>query len=219
MLILRRIVVSTLALVAVCVAPIQARADSGESTLAQRVVASQLAVGSLHACVIVDKSVYCWGDNATGQLGTFDVTSSSTPLRVPVITTATAVSAGYGHTCALLEDKTVWCWGTNAQKQLGFASGSSSATPRQVSGLSNVTSIGMGSGFGCALIGLPGGVKCWGENSTAPQLGRATTSGNADPTPDFVNQLSSNVQSLAIGERFGCAVLVAGNAKCWGDNS
>lgn len=219
MLFLRRIVVSTLALVAVCVAPIQVRADSGEATLAQRVSASQLAVGSLHACVIVDKSVYCWGDNATGQLGTFDVTSSSTPLRVPIISTATAVSAGYGHTCALLEDKTVWCWGSNAQKQLGFASGSSSATPRQVAGLSNVTSIAMGSGFGCALIGLPGGVKCWGENGTAPELGRATTSGDPDPTPGFVNQLSTNVQSLAIGDRFGCAVLVAGTAKCWGDNS
>ncbi len=219
MLFLRRIVVSTLSLVAVCVAPIQVRADSGESALAQRVSASQLAVGSLHACVIVDKSVYCWGDNATGQLGTFDVTSSSTPLRVPIISTATAVSAGYGHTCALLEDKTVWCWGSNAQKQLGFASGSSSATPRQVAGLSNVTSIAMGSGFGCALIGLPGGVKCWGENGTAPELGRATTSGDPDPTPGFVNQLSTNVQSLAIGDRFGCAVLVAGTAKCWGDNS
>ena len=216
---LRHVVVSVLTFVAVCAAPLPVRADSGESTLAQRVSASQLAVGSLHACVIVEKSVYCWGDNATGQLGTFDVTSSSTPLRVPDISTATAVSAGYGHTCALLEDKTVWCWGTNAQKQLGFASGSSSATPRQVAGLSNVTSIAMGSGFGCALIGLPGGVKCWGENGSAPQLGRATTSGNPDPTPDFVNQLSSNVQSLAIGDRFGCAVLVAGTAKCWGENS
>ena len=216
---LRHVALFALTFVAVCVAPLPVSADSGESTLAQRVSASQLAVGSLHACVIVEKSVYCWGDNATGQLGTFDVTSSSTPLRVPVISTATAVSAGYGHTCALLEDKTVWCWGTNAQKQLGFATGSGSAIPRPVAGLSNVTSIAMGSGFGCALVGLPGGVMCWGENGTTPLLGRATTSGDDDPVPDFVNQLSSNVQSLAIGNRFGCAVLVDGTAKCWGDNS
>jgi alpha-tubulin suppressor-like RCC1 family protein len=216
---LRRVAIPALVFVAVCVAPLPARADSGESVVANRVAASQLAVGSLHACVIVEKNVYCWGDNATGQLGTFDVTSSSTPLRVGGITTATAVSAGYGHTCALLEDKTVWCWGTNAQKQLGFALGSSSATPRQVAGLSNVTSIAMGSGFGCALIGLPGGVMCWGENGSAPQLGRATTSGDADPSPGSVLDLTSNVQSLAIGDRFGCAVLVNGTAKCWGDNT
>ena len=216
---LRRVAVPALVLVAACVAPLPASADSGESVVANRVAASQLAVGSLHACVIVEKNVYCWGDNATGQLGTFDVTSSSTPLRVAGITTATAISAGYGHTCALLEDKTVWCWGSNAQKQLGFASGNSSAVPRQVAGLSNVTSIAMGSGFGCALIGLPGGVKCWGENGTAPLLGRATTSGDADPTPGSVLDLTSNVQSLAIGDRFGCAVLVNGTAKCWGDNT
>lgn len=216
---LRRVAAPAIVLVAVCVAPLPVSADSGESVVANRVAASQLAVGSLHACVIVEKNVYCWGDNATGQLGTFDVTSSGTPLRVAGITTATAISAGYGHTCALLEDKTVWCWGSNAQKQLGFASGNSSAVPRQVAGLSNVTSIAMGSGFGCALIGLPGGVKCWGENGTAPLLGRATTSGDADPSPGSVLDLTSNVQSLAIGDRFGCAVLVNGTAKCWGDNT
>src|SRR3989338_4005821 len=46
--------------------------------------------------------------------GTFsDATTQM--LRAP----ATAIDAGYGHTCALLSDGRVQCWGNNSDGQLG----------------------------------------------------------------------------------------------------
>ena len=201
-----------------------AHADAGEAVAANRTVAAQLAVGDLHACAIVSKNVYCWGGNASGQLGTFEVTSSNIALRIPGITTATAISAGYGHTCALLEDKTVWCWGQNNFFQLGFNQGTRSALPRAVPGLTDVIAISLGRSLSCALIGSTRGVKCWGENGMDFALGRdptpeeTTSPDQRDSNPDWVNTLDSGVASISVGSGFACAVLLTGAAKCWGNN-
>lgn len=44
---------------------------------------AQLAVGANHACAIDNTgAVYCWGDNAAGQLGDGGTTASTTPVKV-----------------------------------------------------------------------------------------------------------------------------------------
>ena len=43
---------------------------------------------------------------------------------------AQQVSAGEGHTCALLADGNIWGWGNNAEGQLGI--GTSNGTPSRV---------------------------------------------------------------------------------------
>ena len=96
--------------------------------------ATYISGGTYHACGVVSGgALECWGDNHHGKVqpramagwgGEIPVPSQSRPGNVtwgPGGTyVATAVSAGYGHTCALLQDKTITCWGRNDYWQLGF---------------------------------------------------------------------------------------------------
>jgi hypothetical protein len=155
--------------------------------------AIQVATGREHTCALFfDGTVKCWGDNQYGQLGranTTDVgrTSLSMGIYLSAINlgsgrTATQISTGDDHTCALLDDGTVKCWGLNGSGQLGrsdkFNYGdSSSETISAMSAISfgsrRVVSISTGAAHSCAYFG-DGSSRCWGENSDG-QLGRDTT--------------------------------------------
>jgi alpha-tubulin suppressor-like RCC1 family protein len=109
--------------------------------------ATLVTVGRSHSCALLaDGTVQCWGNNSDGQLGSTtsspcsfsDGTAfpcSTTPIAVPGITDATAVAAGFGHTCALLTGGTVQCWGLNVSGQLGDGTTDNSPVPVTVKGL------------------------------------------------------------------------------------
>jgi alpha-tubulin suppressor-like RCC1 family protein len=72
----------------------------------------QLAVGGDFACVLTGTgTVYCWGNNSVGQLGTGSLSpaSNATPGLVSGLPKASAISAG----CALMPNGSVWSWGAN----------------------------------------------------------------------------------------------------------
>ena len=97
--------------------------------------AAQVSVGADHACAVMqDHSAWCWGANASGQLGDGTTTASSTPVQVKGLK-AVLIAAGAGHTCASTTAGRLVCWGTNAQGQLGTAPGDLSTAPRTVPGI------------------------------------------------------------------------------------
>ncbi len=96
-------------------------------TLEERV--TEVATGARHTCVLLESGkVKCWGDNASGQLGLVDLTSTNaggfTATSLPAVdlgeARAVGVAAGDAHTCVLLEDHAVKCWGDNEHGQLGI---------------------------------------------------------------------------------------------------
>ena len=183
----------------------------------------QVVVGMSHACALTDAGeIYCWGDNASGQLGNSDSTlaNSSSPVRVTGVV-ATSIAAGRDHTCALVADGTIYCWGSNSNGQLGTGDTSYlfSATPRLVSGISNATNIATGAMHACAVVDN-GAVKCWGTGAKF-RLGLASSYAQNDvSTPTSVAGLSGlTVVQVSAGTSQSCVLLNTKAVKCWGDNA
>src|SRR5690606_9674905 len=89
------------------------------------------AAGQLHTCAMFnDGSVKCWGMNSSGQLGLGDTSnrgdgSNEMGDNLPNVDlgggrTATDITAGATHTCAILDDGSAKCWGANNSGQLGL---------------------------------------------------------------------------------------------------
>ena len=60
--------------------------------------------------IIVDGSVYCFGDGANGQLGLGTTSASTSPARVPGSLVFLDISAGNLFTCGLLQNSSAMCW-------------------------------------------------------------------------------------------------------------
>ena len=179
--------------------------------------AVSIALGSYHSCAILtDGSIKCWGKGSSlgGLLGNGATTSSSSPVSVSGITTATSIALGDYFSCAVLTDGSVKCWGNNGYGQLGDGSSTHSSIPVSVSGISTATNISLGSIHSCAVL-TDRSIKCWGDNSDG-RLGDGSTTDSA--TPVSVTGISTAV-GVALGYSYSCAVLMSGSAKCWGTNS
>lgn len=84
-----------------------------------------VSVGDFHACgVAVGQSVYCWGVNGSGQLGTGDSFTRTSPTAVSGLPGAMVeVVAGAGHTCALTTSGSAWCWGNGQSTPVAVQGG------------------------------------------------------------------------------------------------
>jgi alpha-tubulin suppressor-like RCC1 family protein len=189
--------------------------------------ATAISAGNDHTCALIsDGTVECWGDNTYGQLGNgTSGNQSSTPVQVSDITSATAISSGSSHSCALLSGGTVKCWGYNVDGELGNGTKTGSSTPVQVIGVTSASAVSASSYDTCALIS-GGTVECWGDNGDG-QLGDGVTnhshgpdwSGNDfSPTPVQVSGITS-ASEVSAGGWHGCVLVSGGTIKCWGGNS
>jgi alpha-tubulin suppressor-like RCC1 family protein len=178
---------------------------------------SRIAAGADHSCAVaIDGLLWCWGANATGQLGNSGSVDVALPLRVAG-TSWTNVAAGYGETCALQSSSDLWCWGNNGSGQLGNGSsksGSSVAIPLQVSGAewSNV-SVGE-----YHVVGLQqdGTLWTWGDNSS-DQLGDQNAPSTGRASPGQVG--TSQWLAVSAGSLHGCAIQSDRTLWCWGNNA
>jgi len=186
---------------------------------------TDIATGYSHSCAVANSAVYCWGQNLTGQLGNAANVSSTTPLAVAtniMSGTATAIIAGYQHTCAIASGN-AYCWGGySGYGQLGNGTTGTSTTPVAVStalmAAGSVTSLGGGSEsyHTCAISANK--AYCWGHNGFG-KLGDASTLVRSSPVAVTTSAMSGTVVSIAAGGSQTCAVDATGGTFCWGANS
>lgn len=169
------------------------------------------AVGN-HTCgVTTGGDAYCWGPNASGELGDGTTTARSTPVRVQGDLDFRMITAGDGHTCGLTATDEAWCWGGNGGGQLGDGTAEDRLEPTRVETDLTFEQITAGNDHTCAVT-QTGTVHCWGLNSSG-QLGDGTTRARSTPV-----EVSGGLfaETIDAGVATTCLVTPVGAGYCWG---
>jgi alpha-tubulin suppressor-like RCC1 family protein/flagellar hook assembly protein FlgD len=93
-----------------------------------------VAAGGSHTVALkANGTLWAWGKNDNGQVGTGSSTTTqyNSPTQIGTGTAWIAVSAGENHTVALKSDGTVWTWGANTSGQAGDATTTNRTAPVQ----------------------------------------------------------------------------------------
>ena len=87
-----------------------------------------------------DNTLWSWGENSSGQLGTGGTTSTFEPTEI--MSNVKSVAPGLSHVLALKNNGTLYSWGSNSYGELGNDSTSSNYMPTKI--MEDVTEIGAG---------------------------------------------------------------------------
>jgi alpha-tubulin suppressor-like RCC1 family protein len=184
---------------------------------------ASLSTFSEHTCGLeTGGTLYCWGLNQSGQLGTDDgVTFYPAAVSPLGGLTFTAMSVGGYHTCGLATSGAAYCWGD------GPATGDTLPdTPPPIgkfccrtapwpvaSGSVRFVSLAAGAYHTCGLTAL-GAAYCWGVNRVG-SVGDGTRIDRYTPVP-----VSGGLTfvSLSVGAH-ACGLTASGAAYCWGWNA
>ena len=165
-------------------------------------------------------SLYSWGANGSGQLGTGDVTPRSSPTLISGYTFSKVYTGNDGAIFGQTTSGITYAWGLNANGQLGLGNVTPYSTPQIIPGDFVFTRIVRTQHVNVSTFGLVAGgaVYAWGDN-TGGCLGVGTT-GNAYSSPTLVLGLPEAIKDLT-GHYNSCtyALGVSGTAYAWGNNA
>jgi len=179
------------------------------TTLAAIPDATAIGAGMFHSLAVrADGSVWAWGMNGSGQLGSGGDSGafSVQPVQVPGITNAVAVAGGWHQSHAIRADGTLWSWGSAFT---GLGSYSSFAPPTQVPGLSGVASVAAGESASYAVLS-DGTLWSWGFNGNG-QLG----TGSFDSFAFSPVQVAALQDVTAVASHFAHALALKRDGMVW----
>ncbi|MBI1921500.1 MAG: hypothetical protein HYS23_10540 [Geobacter sp.] len=195
-----------------------------------------VAAGGYHSLALKSGgTVWAWGSNGNGRLGTgssdersddpTEVTATYTGAPLPLFT---KIAAGGSHSVALASDGKVWTWGYNGDGQLGIGSTDERNKPVQVmknatTALTDVKLIAAGGAFTVA-VNTEGSVDkiwAWGYNGYG-QLGQNPTTTSTSPYAVEVSGITlgatETIIAISAGADHVLAVTSDGKLWAWGLN-
>lgn len=207
--------------------------------------ATAVSAGAFNTCALLENGdVKCWGTGNWGQLGQGhtkhigdepgEMGNNLPPIDLGTGRTATQISVGALHVCALLDDGTVKCWGRGTLGQLGQGTIENVGDAPNEMGI-NLSPIDLGTGqtalqvsaggtHTCAILD-DGMVKCWGSGGRG-QLGQGHTEHLGDEPGEMGDNLSPidlgtgrTALQVSAGDAHSCALLDDGTVKCWGSGA
>jgi alpha-tubulin suppressor-like RCC1 family protein len=175
------------------------------------------SVGRHTTAIKTDGTLWTWGFNGVGQLGTNDTTQRNTPVTTFAGgTNWKQVSSGFNHTAAIKTDGTLWIWGTGASGRLGVNDTSNRITPvTTFAGGTNWKQVSCGVNH-TAAIKTDGTLWTWGINSTG-QLGTNDTTQRNTPVTTFAG--GTNWKQVGCGTAHTAAIKTDGTLWTWGNGS
>ncbi|MBS1587278.1 MAG: T9SS type A sorting domain-containing protein [Bacteroidetes bacterium] len=159
-------------------------------------------------------SLWVWGANGNGQLGTGNTTDIHFPYQMDADTTWVGVAAGNVHTLAIKANGTLWAWGGNANGQLGNGNNADQHSPVQVGNDTSWVSISAGRAHSVGLKS-DGTIWTWGVN-TYGQLGNGNNTNTNAPAQvgtdhDWISIMAGSDHTLALKSN--------GTLWAWGYNA
>jgi alpha-tubulin suppressor-like RCC1 family protein len=194
-------------------APVTAPTVSGEGIGQWALVDA----GEGHTCAVqVDDSLWCWGRNSQGQLGTpTDEGQHRSPVLVSTEHAWTQLDAALSYTCALDRDRSLWCWGHNQ----GTNSEAGNPFGAAIVDAYVPTRVGAGpwqeiSTHGFHTCGLDAAAElwCWGRTSDG-QIPAPDERVHDEPL-----QVAENVAQVSAGTFSTCFTTLDGTLQCAGQN-
>lgn len=103
-------------------------------------------VGSIYMGAIkTDGTLWMWGNNQYGQLGTGGVNEYSSPVQIGALTNWKQLALSHdAYSAAVKTDGTLWAWGYNNYGQLGIGNTAYYSSPVQVGALTNWKFVSLG---------------------------------------------------------------------------
>ncbi len=173
-----------------------------------------VSVGRYHSCALAaDGRIFCWGQNAYGELGDGTTTARSYPAVVAGSVSYSAISANTYHSCALGSAGEAYCWGDNPNGMRAPTAADRYYVPTPVALGFRFVRIGAGLFSNCGLT-ASGAAYCWGTRLDGV-LGDGLADGSYTATPSRV--LGGPYLSLSVGATSSCGVGADSVAYCWGD--
>ena len=163
--------------------PVQVVSVSGVGVLDN---VTAITAGAYHSCALAGGIVYCWGANASQQLGNDSTQDASYPVGVMnsgfvTLTGISSISSGFKHTCAVDSTNNTYCWGAGTYGQLGSNSTIDVGVASNVAGVggsglltANIMATGSSANHTCALSTDQANIYCWGSGASG-QIGNGLT--------------------------------------------
>ena len=164
-----------------------------------------VSAGNTHALALkCDGTLWTWGCNHKGQLGTGDTLNRSRPVQVGTSNNWTAITAGCNFSAAILAGSfkcnaaVLYTWGENTDGQLGIDTTTDRSSPTQItSSCTNWKKISGGDSHFAALQ-TDGTVWTWGSNQFG-ELGRGDRVNRSSPVQVFGN--TTGWYDISAGQR------------------
>jgi alpha-tubulin suppressor-like RCC1 family protein len=188
-----------------------------------------LIAGSNHTCgLTTDGTVYCFGSNSAGQLGSLasgvnSTTASALDLSsVHEFSAFTQISVGGDSACGITGKGAIYCWGNGVSNILGRERTTGASAVADIINTSSIAgsrvfrSVSLSNNFACAIAG-DGVPYCWGDD-TYGRLGNGLLLHASRPGPVDRTTISGNKAFLQVelGSDHACGLTVDGKAFCWG---
>jgi alpha-tubulin suppressor-like RCC1 family protein len=172
------------------------------------------------AAVKTDGTLWTWGYNISGQLGTGDTTSRSSPgTTVGGGTNWKQVSCGYGLTsnmAAVKTDGTLWTWGAGTNGALGTGNTTSISSPGTTAGGgTNWLQVSCGRQY-MAAVKTDGTLWSWGWGNSG-RLGNDLSSDRS--SPGTTSGGGTNWKQVSCGYNSTAAIKFDGTLWTWGSRA